>query len=72
MRILVVGGTGFIGAHVVERLATEHDVTVLHRGKIGVGLGVKRQKSPPGERKGRIGLELLPQLRGKKRAKSIN
>jgi nucleoside-diphosphate-sugar epimerase len=33
MRILVVGGTGFIGARVVERLATEHEVTVLHRGK---------------------------------------
>jgi nucleoside-diphosphate-sugar epimerase len=33
MRIFVVGGTGFIGARVVERLATEHDVTVLHRGK---------------------------------------
>jgi len=33
MRIFVVGGTGFIGARVVERLATEHDVTALHRGK---------------------------------------
>src|SRR5580692_11214745 len=33
MRILVVGGTGFIGARVIERLAPEHDVTVLHRGK---------------------------------------
>jgi nucleoside-diphosphate-sugar epimerase len=33
MRILVVGGTGFIGTRVVERLATEHEVTVLHRGK---------------------------------------
>jgi nucleoside-diphosphate-sugar epimerase len=33
MRIIVIGGTGFIGARVVERLAPEHDVTVLHRGK---------------------------------------
>ena len=33
MRIVVIGGTGFIGAHVLERLALEHEVTVLHRGK---------------------------------------
>jgi nucleoside-diphosphate-sugar epimerase len=33
MRIFVVGGTGFIGARVVERLASQQDVTVLHRGK---------------------------------------
>lgn len=33
MRIAIIGGTGFIGSRVVERLAPEHDVLVLHRGK---------------------------------------
>ena len=34
MRILVVGGTRFVGRHVVEAaLAAEHDVTLLHRGR---------------------------------------
>jgi nucleoside-diphosphate-sugar epimerase len=33
MRVAVIGGTGFIGSQVVARLATEHEVTVLHRGR---------------------------------------
>ena len=34
MRVLVIGGTGFIGAPVVERLGERgHDVTVVHRGE---------------------------------------
>src|SRR5258708_11342708 len=32
MRILIIGGTGFIGPSVVKQL-DGHDVTVLHRGK---------------------------------------
>ena len=34
MKILVIGGTGFIGSQIVNRLAEKgHDVTVFHRGK---------------------------------------
>ena len=34
MRILIIGGTGFIGPHVVLRLAEmKHDVTLFHRGQ---------------------------------------
>ena len=34
MRILVIGGTSFIGPHVVERLVQlGHEVAVFHRGK---------------------------------------
>jgi 2'-hydroxyisoflavone reductase len=39
MHLLVVGGTRFIGRHVVDRaLARGHDVTVFHRGRSGAGL----------------------------------
>jgi len=34
MRVLVVGGTGFVGSHAVRRLAARgHDLTLLHRGQ---------------------------------------
>lgn len=34
MRVLIIGGTGFIGSHVVNQLCKmKHEVTVLHRGK---------------------------------------
>jgi len=33
MRIVVIGGTGFIGTRVAARLAAEHEVTVVHRGR---------------------------------------
>lgn len=32
MRVLVLGGTGFIGGPLAERLAADHEVVVLHRG----------------------------------------
>jgi 2'-hydroxyisoflavone reductase len=39
MRILMIGGTRFIGRHVVEAaLAAGHDVTIFHRGRTGSGL----------------------------------
>jgi nucleoside-diphosphate-sugar epimerase len=43
MRILVVGGTGFLGPPLVRRLAgMGHDVAVLHRGNARVDLPAKR------------------------------
>jgi len=39
MRILLIGGTRFIGRHVVESaLAGGHDVTLFHRGRTGTDL----------------------------------
>lgn len=39
MRVLVVGGTGFIGPHVVRRLVDGgHEVVVFHRGRTGADL----------------------------------
>ena len=39
MRILVIGGTGFIGPHVVRRLVSQgHQVAVFHRGESKVEL----------------------------------
>ncbi len=34
MKVLIIGGTGFVGPHVVRRLCgSNHEVTVLHRGR---------------------------------------
>ena len=34
MRVLTIGGTGFIGQHIVRQMAEHgHDVTVYHRGR---------------------------------------
>ena len=43
MRVLVVGGTGFVGGAVVRRLLeTGHDVTAFHRGETSGGAGTIR------------------------------
>lgn len=42
MRILVIGGTGFIGSHLVRQLSqTGHSVSVFHRGNTRVDLPVQ-------------------------------
>lgn len=39
MRVLILGGTAFMGPHVVRRLVDQgHDVAVYHRGQHDVGL----------------------------------
>ncbi len=49
MRVLVIGGTAFIGPHVVRQLAEQgHDVLVFHRGKTEADLpgSVRHARSP--------------------------
>ena len=39
MRILMIGGTRFVGKHIVEAAcAAGHEVTIFHRGKSGADL----------------------------------
>jgi nucleoside-diphosphate-sugar epimerase len=38
MRVLVIGGTGFVGAHIVRQLASHHTVAVYHRGQTQAAL----------------------------------
>ena len=37
MRVLIIGGTGFVGKHIAQRLSNhEHEVIVFHRGQTQV------------------------------------
>jgi nucleoside-diphosphate-sugar epimerase len=57
MRILVIGGTGFIGPHVVRGLVERgYEVTVFHRGKTAAELPpeVQHMHRTPGERGDRL------------------
>lgn len=38
MKILIIGGTGFLGSKLVKRLAKEHQLAVLHQGNTKVSL----------------------------------
>jgi nucleoside-diphosphate-sugar epimerase len=39
MRVLILGGTGYIGSHVVKQMAEKgHEVTIIHRGRSRVDL----------------------------------
>lgn len=63
MRVLVVGGTNFIGPEVVRRLQ-EHgaDVTVLHRGEHEEDLGDARHVHADRSEVGRVASELEPDV----------
>ena len=52
MRLLVIGGTSFVGRHAVEHAVTEgHDVTVFHRGRTNAELLAGRIAHRTGDRK---------------------
>jgi 2'-hydroxyisoflavone reductase len=53
MRILVIGGTHFVGRHLVERaVARGHEVTVFHRGGSEPGQGYPEVEHVHGDRNG--------------------
>ena len=40
MRVLILGGTGFLGPQIAERLAASgHEITIFHRDPTGAGSG---------------------------------
>ena len=52
MRLLVIGGTSFVGRHAVEHAVAEgHDVTVFHRGRTNAELLAGRIAHRTGDRK---------------------
>ena len=41
MRVLILGGTGFLGPQIAERLAASgHEITIFHRDPTGAGSGL--------------------------------
>ena len=38
MKILLIGGTGFLGARLIQRLASDHQIALLHQGKTTMAL----------------------------------
>ena len=56
MRLLVLGGTKFLGRHIVDAaLAGGHDVTIFHRGQTNPGLFGDRVEEVLGDRDGGLG-----------------
>lgn len=44
MKILIIGGTGFLGSRIVEKLASFHQIMVLHQGKTNFSLPKRVQE----------------------------